>query len=156
MADELPARIDRAALERIIQRAAELQTGEHEIADQLTPDEVLRLGKDVGIPARYLQQAMLEERIRTPEAQLSGALDRWVGPGEVAAQRVIRGAAPDIERLLLEWMDQHELLTIQRQQPGRVTWEPLGGLQMAIRRSSAAFGGGKRPFMLSKASVVAG
>ncbi len=63
MAD-LPARIDRAALDRIIQRAAELQTGEHELGDEMTEDQVLALGRDVGIPARYLQQALIEERVR--------------------------------------------------------------------------------------------
>ena len=68
MAD-LPARIDRAALERIIQRAAELQTGERELGDDLTEDQVLKLGGDVGIPGRYLRQALLEERVRAEPAE---------------------------------------------------------------------------------------
>jgi hypothetical protein len=51
MAGEL---ISREALERIIQRAAELQAGERDIGEGLTKDEVLALGKDVGIPNRYL------------------------------------------------------------------------------------------------------
>jgi len=61
---DLPSQqpIDREALDRIIQRAAELQTGEREIGDNLTPDEVLALGKEVGIPTRYLQQAILEHQ----------------------------------------------------------------------------------------------
>jgi len=45
-------------------------------------------------------------------------------------------------------------LTVQRQQRGWITWEPVTGFQAAIRRSSAALGGGKRPFMLSRATVV--
>jgi hypothetical protein len=64
MADGTPARIDRAALERIIQRAAELQTSTRDIGESLTQEEVLALGKEVGIPDRYLQQALLEERTR--------------------------------------------------------------------------------------------
>ena len=60
----MPARIDRAALERIIQRAAELQTAEREMGDSLTSDELIALGREVGIPGQYLQQAMLEERTR--------------------------------------------------------------------------------------------
>ena len=58
------SRIDRAALERIIKRAAELQTGERDIGEGLTEQEVLQLGRDVGIPGRYLQQALLEEQSR--------------------------------------------------------------------------------------------
>ena len=61
----LPERVDRAAIERIIQRAAELQTGERDLDDGLTKDELLALGKEVGIPERLLRQALLEERSRT-------------------------------------------------------------------------------------------
>ena len=61
MTEGTPARIDRAALERIIQRAAELQTSEREIGDSLTPDEVLALGKGrqriVFDPAKKLKTA---------------------------------------------------------------------------------------------------
>ena len=53
MAGEL---ISREALERIIQRAAELQAAERDIGEGLTKDELLTLGQDVGIPTRYLQQ----------------------------------------------------------------------------------------------------
>ena len=44
MSEGLPARIDRAALERIIQRAAELQTTEHDVGDGLTSQELIALG----------------------------------------------------------------------------------------------------------------
>ena len=50
MTDSPIGKIDRAALERIMQRAAELQTGERDIGEGLTPEEVLALGKEVGIP----------------------------------------------------------------------------------------------------------
>ena len=60
MSEGIPAPIDRAALERIIQRAAELQTAEREIGEGLSTEQVLELGREVGIPGRYLQQALLE------------------------------------------------------------------------------------------------
>jgi hypothetical protein len=154
MGEPTAARIDRAALERIIQRAAELQTAERDIGESLTPDEVLALGREVGIPARYLQQALLEERTRPPDQPVAGVWDRLAGPSVVSTQRVVRGRPEDIERSLVRWIEQNELLCIQRQQPGRITWEPLGGFQAAIRRSTAALGAGKRPFMLSKARTV--
>lgn len=152
---ETTDRIDRAALERIIQRAAELQTGERDIGDQMSPEDVLALGKEVGIPDRYLRQAMLEEQTRAPAAREPGFLDQAVGPAEVAAQRVVQGNPEPVELRLLGWMEDHELLAIQRQQPGRVTWEPLRGMQVAFRRSAAVLGSAKRPFMLSKAEGVA-
>ena len=147
-------RIDRAALDRIIQRATELQTGEREVGDNLTPDEVLALGKDVGIPGRYLQQAMLEHQTTAaagPERTLTG---RLVGPAEVRAQRVVQGTAEDVVRALLGWMDQNELMVVQRQQAGWVSWEPLRGMQAAIRRGTAALDTSKPKFMLSRAELV--
>ena len=153
MSSNLPSKIDRSAIERIIQRATELQTGERDIADGLTPEEVVSLGKEVGIPERYLQQAMLEERSRDTAPAPEGILDRTIGPGTVRAERVVRGDTDDVEQRISRYMDNHELLTVQRQQPGRITWEPLGGVQSALRRSSAVFQG-NRPFMLSRASLV--
>lgn len=151
---DLPARIDRAALERIIQRAAELQTGEREIGEALTADEVLQLGKEVGIPQRYLQQAMLEERTRIAPAAPKGVLDRVIGPSTVTAQRVVRGEPEQLETRLLRWIEEQELLAVQRQQSGRISWEPLRGMQVALRRSAAVLGTKRRPFMLQRASLV--
>ena len=151
---DLPQRIDRTAIERIIQRATELQTGERDISDGLTSEEVVSLGKEVGIPERYLQQAMLEERSRSlAPVTPSGMLDRVMGPGIIRAERVVRGGVEDVEQRLIRYLDNHELFTIQRQQPGRITWEPIRGVQGALRRSSAVFQG-NRPFMLSRAGLL--
>lgn len=154
MAEGLPTRIDRTALERIIRRAAELQTAEREVGETLTSDELIAVGREVGIPARHLQQAILEERTRLGEASAPGVLERVAGPGDVSAQRVVSLDPEEAERCLVDWMERNELLCIQRQQAGRITWEPLGGFQAAVRRSAAALGAGKRPFMLSRASTV--
>jgi len=152
MAD-LPARIDRAALDRIIRRAAELQTGEHELGDVMTEDQVLALGRDVGIPARYLQQALIEERVRGVPVE-SRLLDRVIGGATISADRVVMGSAERHESLLLEWMERQEHLVVQRHQSGRISWEQLGGFQAALRMSAAALSGGTRA-MLGKAAVVA-
>jgi hypothetical protein len=154
MSEAVPARVDRQALERIIKRAAELQTAEREIGDTLTSDELISLGREVGIPVRYLQQALLEERARVGQSGAPGILDRVAGPGEVTAQRVVSLESEMVEQELIRWMERNELFCIQRHQTGRITWEPLSGFQAAIRRSAAALGAGKRPFMLSRAATV--
>jgi hypothetical protein len=154
MTEGAPAPIDRAALERIIQRAAELQTAEREIGEGLTPDEVLALGREVGIPGRYLQQALLEERTRIVLAGPGGFLSRTVGPAAIAAQRVVRGQREAIEATLVRWLEKHELFSVQRHQPGRITWEPTGGFQAAYRRAVGVVGGTKHPIMLSRADTV--
>ena len=147
-------KIDRAALDRIIQRAAELQTGERDVGDSLTPDEVLALGKDVGIPGRYLQQAMLEHQTAVTATPDQTFVGRIVGPAEVRAQRVVQGAAEDVIRSLVGWMDKNELMVVQRQQAGWISWEPLRGMQAAIRRGTASLDTSKPKFMLSRAELV--
>jgi len=70
MSEGTPARIDRAALERIIQRAAELQTAEREMGDSLTSDELMALGREVGIPGQGVegrQELALREVARGAE-----------------------------------------------------------------------------------------
>ncbi|MDQ3136681.1 MAG: hypothetical protein M3Q93_03730 [Gemmatimonadota bacterium] len=154
MGEGTPARIDRAALERIIQRAAELQTGDHDVADELTPEQVVALGGEVGIPGRYLQQALLEERARLVTVQPAGAWERIAGPGRAVAQRAVPGTVAAVETVLVRWMEDKELFCVQRRQPGRITWEPLGGLAAALRRSTAALSRGSAAIMLARADTV--
>lgn len=152
--NRVPATIDRATLDKIIQRAAELQTGEREVGDHLTPDEVLALGKDVGIPTKYLQQAMLEHQTTATVAPDQSLTGRLVGAADLQAQRVVQGDADDVLEALLRWMEKNELMVVQRQQAGWISWEPLRGMQAAIRRGAASLDTSKPKFMLSRADVV--
>src|SRR4029078_8096382 len=43
---------------------------------------------------------------------------------------------------------------IQRQLPGRISWEPLRGRPCGFRKSAAVLGTPKRPFMLSRAGSL--
>src|SRR5207249_10297130 len=132
MAGEL---ISREALERIIQRAAELQAGEHDIGDGLTESELLSLGQDVGIPTRHLRQALLEERTRSLEPARRGVIAWIAGPARLSAQRVVPGDARDVERSLGVWMEQYELLQMKRRYPDRISWDPKVGAFASIQRS---------------------
>ncbi len=150
MAAEL---IRREALERIIQRAAELQAGEQDIGEGLTEPELLALGQDVGIPARYLRQALLEEQTRAPAETRGGLLAWLVGPGRLSAQRVVAGEPAAIDRALGAWMQQEELLQVKRRYPDHTTWEPKVGAFASIQR---ALGSGGRRFALTRAAEIAG
>lgn len=150
----VPARIDRAALERILQRAAELQAREHDVGEGLTSEEVIALGNEVGIPGHMLRQAMLEERSRLTARTPEGVAGRVFGAVEVEAARVVRGTPESAERALLEWMERNELLVVQRQQPGRISWEKLTGVQAAMRRGISTFEGARARYMLVRADVV--
>jgi hypothetical protein len=144
--------IRRDALERIIQRAAELQAGERDIGEGLTEDELLALGQDVGIPARYLKQALLEERTRHVAVQGRGAVAWLAGPALLAAERVVPGERAAVERALDAWMERGESLQVKRRYADRTTWEPKAGAVASIQRALAA---GGRTFALARATEVA-
>src|SRR5712692_5489507 len=149
MAGEL---IRREALERIIHRAAELQAGEHDIGEGLTEPDVLALGQEVGIPPRYLRQALLEERTRGGVAPEHGVVAWVAGPVALTADRVVPGDAAAVERVLTGWMEREESLQVKRRQPDRTSWEPRVGAVASIQR---ALGAGGRSFALAHATEVA-
>lgn len=151
-----PARIDRAALERILQRATELQAAERDPGHDMTPDELLALGKEVGLPQRYLQQALLEERARVGTGGEGGFIARLAGAASTSAQRVVQGEVERVQADLIAYMDEHEMLVVQREQDGAVLWEPIKGFQAAVRRSTAAFGRVSRGYLLDRVPSLRG
>ncbi len=155
MADLVPtgSRIDREALERIIHRAAELQAGEREIGEGLTDTELMQLGDDVGIPAAYLRQALLEERTRSALTAETGFRAWLAGPSRVAAGRTLPREAAQVEDALHYWMSEGELLVVKRRYPDRTTWEPKSGAFASLKRS---FRAGGRDYHLSRSREVDG
>jgi hypothetical protein len=144
--------VSREALERIIKRAAELQAGEHDVGDGLTNNEVLALGKDVGIPDRYLRQAMLEEQTRIAPDVATGTWAWLTGPRSIVAHRVVPGDRAAVERELSRWMTDEELLQPKRRFADRTSWEPKAGAFASIQRAFA----GKRRYSLARAAEITG
>ncbi len=146
-------RISREALERIIHRAAELHTKARDIGDQLTPDEVLELGKEVGIPTRHLQQALLEEGARDVAAGDQGMLVKLAGPKRLSATRTVPGRAAEVETALSHWMTAEELLTVKRRYPQGRSWEARKDFLAALKRS---LGVGGRRYALARVKEILG
>ena len=144
--------VSREALERIIKRAAELQAGEHDVGDGLTNNEVLALGKDVGIPDRYLRQAMLEEQTRIAPDVATGTWAWLTGPRSIVAHRVVPGDRAAVERELSRWMTDEELLQPKRRFADRTSFEPKAGAFASIQRAFA----GKRRYSLARAAEITG
>lgn len=155
MTDLVPetSRIDRGALERIIRRAAEIQASERDIGDGLTEGELMSLGRDVGIPDRYLRQALLEERSDTSMLHEPGLAAWLAGPRRVVAQRAVPGDAAKVRAALNHWMTERELLTVKRRFPESTTWEPRRDIFSSLKRD---LGVGGRPYRLARAREIAG
>jgi len=155
MTDLVPdaSRIDRAALERIIKRAAELQTVERDIGDGLTERELLELGQEVGIPGRYLQQALVEEQTRAVTHAEPGIAAWLSGPRYISAQRAVPGQVDTVRAALHHWMIEGELLAVRRRFPDRTSWEPRRDMVASLKRG---FDMGGRSYRLAHAREIVG
>jgi hypothetical protein len=151
MAGELaPRRITREQLERIIKRAAELQAGEMDTGEGMTEQELIKLGSDVGIPGRYLRQALYEEAAGGAALE-HGPLQRWVGPRVVLARRVVPGERGALEQAIGQFMTDEEAMTPKRRLPDRTVWERQKGLLAEMKRGLSLEG---RAYHLSRAVDV--
>jgi hypothetical protein len=151
MPDNLPSRrIGREALERIIQRAAELQAGEMDTGDGVSEQELLKLGGEVGIDGRFLRQAMYEEQAGAATAE-RGLLAAWVGSAQVTAARVVPGDRHDVDAAIEQWMTDGEALAVKRRLPDRTVWERQRGFFAEMKRG---FGVGGLRYELARALDV--
>jgi hypothetical protein len=153
----LPAKpdkpIDRKALEKIIQRAAELQADQRELGDYMSEDEILALGDDVGIPKHLMRQAMLEVRTTTEHPVVGGVVPWLYGPKQVSANRVIRRDAHEVEQELHHWMKEVELLSVKRRFTDSTSWEPKKDVVSKVKRALGTAGTG---YKLARAEEIIG
>ena len=131
--------VTRGALERVLARAAELQTSNGDDADPseaLTEDQIVELGKEVGLSPTNIRQALAEERARIELADeaTSGITARLFGGTRVGAQRVVPGTPERVLETLDRWMQREEWLRVVRQRVDRIIWEPRKGLLGSVRQ----------------------
>jgi hypothetical protein len=145
-------RLDRSGLERVLARAAELQSGAGDTDEQFSEQQLIELGKEVGLSAQALRQALAEEQTRssTPEDE-RGLAATLFGRGRVGASRVVAGRAPDVLAAIDTWMQQQELLIVKRHHSDRIVWEPRRDLLVGLKR---LFRAGGRDYALSQAFEV--
>ena len=148
-------RLDRASLERVLARAAELQgsAADSDSSEQFTEEQLIELGKEVGLSAQNLRQALAEERTRSaaPENE-RGIAASLFGASRVSAARTVPGKASDILDAVDTWMQRQETLIVKRHHTDRIVWEPSREFGVIIRR---AFKPGGRDFALAHAFEVA-
>lgn len=151
MADPTPPVLHRAALERVLQRAAELQAASTEVPETLTEEELVALGAEVGLSASALKQALVEERMRVVLPEERGLVASLTGPATFVATRIVNGAPREILTKLHRMMDEGENLREVRRFPDRVVWGPRGGFAGTIRTLTRLDG---RGFPLARADEV--
>lgn len=147
----LPATVDRAAVERVLARALELQSGvAGDTADRLTEAQLLDLAKEVGLDPMHLRQALAEERTRVAVPEEKGLLAALYGGATVSAQRTVSGTPTQVLKALDDWMQRQEFLMVKRHFGDRIVWEADRGVASAVRRAVSGKGDA-----LSRATDVA-
>lgn len=145
MADqEPPAPLDpdrgitRKDLQLVIRRAAELYTGETDADERLSEEEVLRIADELGLPGRYVRQALYELPVQRGEAELEGWIDRWYGPPHLHSTRVVPGPPEQVLDRLEDYLVTRELLQVVRRQAGKAAFTPaddaISNVARAVRR----------------------
>src|SRR3954470_768322 len=155
MPDDLtpPRKLDRTALERVLARAAELQTTESgDSSGMLSEAEIIDLGKEAGMSPEHLRQAIAEERTRSAAPVDSGLASSIIGPSFVRASRIVTGKPQELLDAIDGWMQRRESLLIKRRVAERIVWEPRGDIVAGIQR---ALNVGGRGYPLARATEVA-
>jgi hypothetical protein len=137
----LPATIDRAAVERVLARALELQAGPSaDTHDRLTEAQLLDLAKEVGLDPVHLRQALAEERTRVAPPEEKGLLAALYGSATVSAQRTVTGTPVQVLQALDDWMQRQECLKVKRHFGERIVWEADQGISGMVKRAVSGKG----------------
>jgi hypothetical protein len=149
-----PARLSSEELERVIRRAAELQTAREALPDTLDDEDLLQIGAEVGLHERHLRRALLEIRAEAmvPDAPEDQSIPHRIwGAAFVQASRVVPGSVEDVQDRLDEYLHSAESLRQVRGRSGVSVWEPASDLVSQLRRGLNLSGHG---FMLAKARRI--
>jgi hypothetical protein len=149
-----PRRLDRAALDRVLARAAELQSSFADSADasgMLSEDQIIELGREAGLSPEHLRLAMAEERTRGAAPDERGITAAILGSASVQASRLIPGNPREILDAIDGWMLREEGLKVKRRVGDRIVWEPRSDIFGSLSR---AFNLGGRGYALTRAAEV--
>src|SRR5215469_11178784 len=158
MASDLPVpappsgALDRAAVERVLARAAQLQNqtpNTEDAPDVLTDDQVIAAGAEVGLSVMHIRQAIAEERTRVGVPTERGIRAQVAGAGWASASRTVAGTPASVFATLNATLTRDESLAIKRRHADRWTWEPRRDFWAMFRR----WGGWR--FDLQHASEIA-
>jgi len=146
-------RLDRAALERVLARAAELQVSDTEGAEAgLTEEQLVDVGREVGLSPQHLRQALAEERGRAAVPAERGTMARLFGAAHVHASRTLNATVDGVFSTLDAWLQREDGMQVKRRLPDRMTWEPRSGFFVEFRRWINVAGHG---YHLARAQEVA-
>ena len=127
-------RLSSTELEAVIRRATELEAAGGGAGDTLSEEEVLRIGRELGLAPIHVRQALAEQRGQQPAEP--GLLARVMGPGYATATRVVQGTADEVRRQIEAYLLEMEHMVIDRRLPEYTRYQRGSGLGTAVRRAA--------------------
>lgn len=128
----VPARLTSEQVDTILRRAVELQAAASAGGDVLDEEDLLRIGREVGIDAVYLSRAIAETAGGSEPDR--GWLRRVMGSRSVSASRTVSLPAERARDELDRYLREEEFMVVQRRFPGRVRYSRASGLAADVGR----------------------
>ncbi len=154
--NRLPVKLglDRSAVERVLARAAELQSQTSlEQGEAISESQLLEIANEVGLTPHNIKQALAEEQTRLNVESDGTWITRVAGPPLASATRTIRGDPNSAMDRLNQWILREEGMQVQRSAPNRIIWEPQRDWFGVVRRNLNLSG---RSYQLTRSRTVSG
>ncbi|MGI9625656.1 MAG: hypothetical protein ACR2QM_02370 [Longimicrobiales bacterium] len=135
--------LTRRDFDEVMRRAAELAADEPESTDRGFSDgEVIRIGREVGLPDRHVRQALSEVRSGRTVARPAGwgGVRALFGKGRVFASRVIERPRETIRRELDDFMVAGQLLQAVRKRDDFLQYRPSVDWASRVARAASSQG----------------
>jgi hypothetical protein len=108
--------ITRRDFEAVIRRAAELSASEADNENEsLSEDEVIRIASELGLPDRYVRQALFE----LPQIEMNAGQGDYFGDAVLTATRIVPGDPKKMLRRMEDYLSTREFLQVVRRRPDR-------------------------------------
>lgn len=132
--------ISRGDFEQVMRRASELAASEPGGAEgEFTDAEVLRIGREAGLPERHVQRALTELRTRGGrELRRRSGLRALVAPGEVRRGRAVGRRRAAVRRELDEFLAGGQLLQRVRHRDDLLQYRPAIDWASRVARAASS------------------
>ncbi len=130
------AAVPRAALERVLARAAELQALAAPEGQEVIPEaQLLEIAREVGLDPAHVRTALAEERARPVALRAeAGWLLEALGEVRLGAQRTVPGAPEAVVAALSATLTRQETMVVMRRTDAHHSWEPRDDFSAGVQR----------------------
>jgi hypothetical protein len=150
---EVAGRLDSLSMdsvERVLRRAIELQFDDDLGPDTLSPDNIERIAKEIGIDPAHVRRALFEEATASEQVEMT-PLDRFLAPVRMKERTMVEGHLAEVVNTIDTWLEKHEGLQKRRMHGHGIVWEKDTSPVASIRMG---FGVGKGTGALRSAGSV--